>query len=113
MFAAEMHPQVFAGGITGKGQQVEETVGLLDKRTEALAERLHGIKPPLTCEELITKAQSRQLQQSGRNYRPSWYESIGLAIDDSPFSPEEATPGNIELWIQAMQVRELAPKTFS
>jgi hypothetical protein len=112
MFAAEEYPQGFAARITGKGEQDEETGELLDKRTEALAERLHGIKPPLTWEELIPKAESRYLQQSGKTYSSSWYESIGLGISDCPFGPEEATPENIGAWIVAMQTRELAPKTI-
>lgn len=110
--ATEMDAQALAGRITGKGQQDEETGAYLDKSTQELAERLHGIKPALTWEELIPKAESRYLQQSGKAYSPSWYEAIGLAIGDCPFSPEEATPENIGLWIQAMQSRGLAPKTI-
>ena len=112
MFAAGEGPQEFAASNTGKGEQDEETGELLDKRTEALAMRLHGIKPPLTWEELIPKAESRYLQQSGKTYSSSWYESIGLGISDCPFGPEEATPENIGAWIVSMQTRELAPKTI-
>ena len=66
----------------------------------------------LTWEDLIREAEARRLQREGKAYKPAWHEACGIAIRDCPFSPTQATPENIRLWIKAMQDRGYAPKTI-
>ena len=78
--------QDIAEQVTGKRTTDPATGEFTDKSTQALAERLHGIKPALTWHDLIKEAESRRLQNEGKPYSPGWYEAIEITIKDCPGS---------------------------